>query len=78
MSTNLTEAPDRPSDDAKIESWRQYELELAGYSLEDSIKIAERHSGPDRIDLHEAVELVRPSDPERKPCPPDVAADILI
>ena len=52
----------------RVESWRQQELERAGYPTAAAAKLAARHD----IDLHFAVQLVQ------RGCPPDVALRILI
>lgn len=60
------------TDEEKIEAWRRKELEEAGYNELHAAHIASRHTGPDAIDLHYAVDLVK-----EKGCDPHVAAEIL-
>jgi hypothetical protein len=62
-----TETIERPSERAKVESWRLHVLMLAGYPL----PLAERIAASE-ADLHRAVELVRSG------CDPRVAAEILL
>ena len=79
--TSLAEAPDTgtlATDEEKIVSWRQEELERAGYNSIHAKRIAERWTGDDLIDLHEAVELIKPKDEGGKGAPPHLAADILL
>jgi hypothetical protein len=47
------------TEEEKIEAWRAEQLELAGFTLYDAKRIAARHSGPDKIDIHEAFELLK-------------------
>jgi len=56
----------------KIEKWRQEELERAGYPTLYAKRIAARHSGPEYIDLHKALELVKNG------ADPSLAASILL
>jgi hypothetical protein len=60
------------TEEEKVENWRIEELIRIGYSSDDAVQIAARHSGPDAIDLHEAIGLVANG------CDPKVAADILL
>ena len=62
-----TETVERPSERAKVESWRLHVLIEAGYPL----PLAERIAASE-CDLHRAVELVRSG------CEPPVAAEILL
>jgi hypothetical protein len=62
-----TEIIERPSDRAKVESWRLHVLIEAGYPL----PLAERIAASE-CDLHHAVELVA------KGCDPTTAAEILL
>ncbi len=62
-----TETVDRPSERAKVESWRLHVLMEAGYPL----PLAERVAASE-CDLHRAVELVKSG------CEPKVAAEILL
>lgn len=74
--SNLAEAPNAgtfATDEDKIVAWRKEELEKAGYNKLHAEQIAERHQGPEAIDLHEAVELVT-----EKGCDPHIAASIVI
>lgn len=66
-SMSDTETVERPSERAKVESWRLHVLIEAGYPL----PLAERVAASE-CDLHVAVELVRSG------CEPQVAADILL
>ena len=52
----------------RIERWRAEELERAGYSARDAMKVAQRHD----VDLHAAVDLIRAG------CSPDLALAILL
>jgi hypothetical protein len=65
------------TDEEKISRWRQEELERAGFSKPHAEKLAVRHSGPEAIDLHEAIELVTPKEQGGKGCDPHIAIDIL-
>ena len=62
-----TETIERPSERAKVESWRLHVLIEAGYPL----PLAERIAASE-ADLHHAVELIR------KGCEPATAAEILL
>jgi hypothetical protein len=62
-----TETIERPSERAKVESWRLHVLIEAGYPL----PLAERVAVSE-CDLHHAVELVKQG------CEPSVAAEILL
>jgi hypothetical protein len=53
---------------ARIERWRQEELERAGYSAEQAAELA----ASAQVDLHEAIDLVD------RGCPPGVALQILL
>lgn len=59
----------------RIVSWRLKTLIDAGYP----VLIAERLACSNLVDLHQAVELVHPpANSGRRPCPPELAADILL
>ena len=62
-----TDTIERPSERAKVESWRLHVLMEAGYPL----SLAERLAGSE-ADLHRAVQLVRQG------CAPQTAAEILL
>jgi hypothetical protein len=62
-----TDTIERPSERAKVESWRLHVLIEAGYPL----PLAERVAVSE-CDLHRAVELVKQG------CEPTVAAEILL
>ena len=62
-----TETVERPSERAKVESWRLHVLMEAGYPL----PLAERVAVSE-CDLHQAVALVQQG------CEPSVAAEILL
>jgi hypothetical protein len=62
-----TETIERPSERAKVESWRLHVLIEAGYPL----PLAERLAASE-ADLHRAVELVRSG------CDAKTAAEILL
>jgi len=62
-----TDTIERPSERAKVESWRLHVLIEAGYPL----TLAERIAASE-CDLHQAVELVKSG------CAPKVAAEILL
>lgn len=62
-----TETIERPSERAKVESWRLHVLIEAGFPLPLAERIAVSEA-----DLHRAVELVRSG------CSPQTAAEILI
>lgn len=66
------EEPPPPSED-KIHNWRLIQLIDAGYPLKIALEIAPRYVGPDRIDLHKAVELVASGR-----CTPELAGKILL
>jgi hypothetical protein len=66
-----TQRADTPEEE-KVEEWRLAELLRVGYSIDDAISIAARHSGADAIDLHNACDLIE------KGADPQVAADILL
>jgi hypothetical protein len=53
---------------ARIERWRQEELERAGYSADQAAELA---ASP-RVDLHQAIDLVE------RGCSPEVALQILL
>ena len=63
-----TEVVERPSERAKVESWRLHVLIEAGYPL----PLAEKLAAALDADLHEAVELVGQG------CDPRTAAEILL
>ena len=60
----MTQVSDEPkvgtssTEEDKIEAWRFEQLELAGYSAYDAHRIAPRHSGPEKIDIHDAEALI--------------------
>lgn len=60
--------------DASPEGYRTYMLYRAGYPRELAEEIGERKD----IDLHDAIELVRPSRAGRVACDPILAAEILL
>ena len=62
-----TETIERPSERAKVESWRLHVLIMAGYPL----PLAERIAASE-ADLHHAVELLD------RGCEPSTAAEILL
>ena len=62
-----TETIERPSERAKVESWRLHVLIEAGFPLPLAERIAVSEA-----DLHRAVELLRSG------CSPETAAEILI
>ena len=53
---------------ARIERWRQEELERAGYSPEQAAELA----ASSRVDLHEALDLLE------RGCTPELALRILL
>ena len=61
------------SEAARVERWRLQTLIDAGYP----VPLADRLAARPEVDLHQAVELVHPSD-GRKPCSPELAAEILL
>lgn len=77
--SSLAEAGDKvgsvSTSDDKIVTWRQEQLELAGFNTLHARKIAERHSGPDAYDLHKVIEEFEAL--VFKGCDPHVAADIV-
>jgi hypothetical protein len=52
----------------RVESWRQEELERAGYGVAAARELAQRHD----VDLHSAVALLQ------RGCPQEVALQILL
>lgn len=52
----------------QVESWRQQELERAGYGVAAARELARRHD----IDLHAAIALLQNG------CPAEVAVQILL
>jgi hypothetical protein len=62
-----TETVERPSERAKVESWRLHVLIEAGYPL----PLAERIAASE-ADLHRAVEMLHQG------CEPETAAEILL
>ena len=62
-----TDTAERPSERAKVESWRLHVLMEAGYTL----SLAERIAATE-VDLHQAVELLDAG------CSPETAAEILL
>lgn len=68
----MTLEPAADVEASRVEAWRLEQLLDAGYALVDAEKIAARYAGPDAIDLHQALALVR------KGCAPAMAAAILL
>ena len=64
---SAAETQDRTEID-RVESWRQEELERAGYGVAAARELALRHD----IDLHAAIALVENG------CPAEVAVQILL
>lgn len=70
--SEVAESETYVDEEDKVEKWRYRELKRAGYTHLHALQISARHSGPDAIDLHEAISLVE------KGADPHVAADILL
>jgi len=66
--STATDTSDPRSEWWAVTHWRQEELERAGWTPIEALRVADRHD----IDLHEACELVRQG------CPPARALDILL
>lgn len=43
----------------RIIQWRFEALSRAGYSSDAAVQLSKRFQGPDKIDLHEAIELMQ-------------------
>lgn len=52
-------------------AWRFSQLIKVGYDPKNARKLADRYSGPDRVDLQEARDLLESG------CPPETAVKIL-
>jgi hypothetical protein len=66
--TTIDIEPFEESEEDRIRSWREEVLERAGYGVSAASELA-RNS---RVDLHEAVELIR------RGCPAELAVEILL
>ena len=58
--------------EGQIVAWRFGQLVEAGYAPADAERLAHRYFGPERVDLHKAIELVKSG------CDPETAGRILL